>query len=54
MDSQIWARPTLSMMVAAADLGIGSGHSALDDQELPRRLLGYPEDRFCAHLLPLG
>jgi len=44
----------LSMMLAAADLGIGSGHSSVNDQTLPRRLLGYPEDRFCAHLLPLG
>jgi nitroreductase len=43
-----------SMMVAAADLGIGSGHSAVGDQELARRLLGFPEDRFCAHLIPLG
>ena len=44
----------LSMMVVAADLGIGSGHSAVGDQELARRLLGYPEDRFCAHLIPFG
>jgi nitroreductase len=45
---------TMSMMIAAADLGIGSGHAAVRDQELARRLLGYPEDRFCAHLIPLG
>jgi nitroreductase len=44
----------LSMMIAAADLGIGSGHSAVADEELARRLLGYPEDRFCAHLIPFG
>jgi len=42
------------MMIAAADLGIGSGHSAVRDQELARRILGFPEDRFCAHLIPLG
>ena len=37
------------MMIAAADLGIGSGHSAVGDQELAREILGFPEDRFCAH-----
>ncbi len=44
----------VSMMIAAADLGIGSGHSAVGDQDLARQLLGHPEDRFCAHLVPLG
>ena len=44
----------VSMMIAAADLGIGSGHSAVGDQDLARQLLGYPDDRFCAHLIPLG
>lgn len=44
----------LSMMVAAADLGIGSGHAAVEDQELARRVLGLPEDRICAHLVALG
>jgi nitroreductase len=44
----------LSMMVAAADLGIGSGHAAVADQELARRVLGLPDDRICAHLVPLG
>ena len=39
---------TMSIMVAAADLGIGSAHSAVSDQELARRLLGFPEDHFCA------
>ena len=45
---------TMSIMVAAADLGIGSAHSAVSDQELARRLLGFPEDRFCAWLVTLG
>ncbi len=44
----------ISMMIAAADLGIGSGHSAVGDQDLARRILGLPEDRICAHLVPLG
>jgi nitroreductase len=45
---------TMSIMLAAADLGIGSAHSAVSDQELARRLLGFPEDRFCAWLIALG
>jgi nitroreductase len=44
----------MSMMIAAADLGIGSGHAAVADQELAREILGYPGDRFCALLIPLG
>ena len=45
---------TMSIMVAAADLGIGSAHVGVHDQELARRLLGFPEDRFCAVLITLG
>jgi nitroreductase len=45
---------TMSIMLAATDLGIGSAHSAVSDQELARRLLGFPEDRFCAWLITLG
>lgn len=45
---------TMSIMLAAADLGIGSGHSSVADQELARRILNLPEDRFCAWLIALG
>lgn len=45
---------TMSIMLAAAGLGIGSGHSAVSDQQLARELLGFPEDRICAFLIPLG
>jgi len=44
----------MSIMLAAAGLGIGSGHSSVSDQELARQLLGFPEDRTCAFLIPLG
>jgi nitroreductase len=44
----------MSVMLAAADLGIGSAHAGAHDQELARRLLGVPEDRFCAVLITLG
>ena len=45
---------TMSIMVAAADLGIGSAHASVADQDLARRLLGFPEDRFCAWMITLG
>jgi nitroreductase len=44
----------MSMLIEAADLGIGSGHSAVQDQALLRGLLGVPEDRFGVALMPLG
>jgi len=45
---------TMSMMLAAAGLGIGSGHSSVGDQELARELLGFPGDRRCAYLIAFG
>ena len=45
---------TMSIALAAADLGIGSGHAAVADQKLARKLLGFPEDHFCAWLIALG
>ena len=45
---------TMAMMIAAADLGIGSGHAAVADQERARRVLGFPEDRYLAYLIDLG
>jgi nitroreductase len=45
---------TMAMMIAAADLGIGSGHAGVADQELARRLLGLPEDRYPARFIDLG
>src|SRR3954447_14822466 len=38
-----FGQATMAMMLAAADLEIGSGHSAVTDQALARRLLELPE-----------
>jgi len=35
----------MAMMLAAADLGIGSCHAGVADRPLARELLGFPEDR---------
>ncbi len=58
-DSRDWifydmGQATMSMMLAAADLGIGSCHAALDDQVLARKVLSLPEDRFCVGLVAFG
>jgi len=45
---------TMSIMLTAADLGIGSGHASVGDQALVRSVLGVPEDRECAILVALG
>lgn len=45
---------SLQMMLAAADLGIGSGHSAVGDQDLARRLLGLPQTKTLKYVLDFG
>jgi nitroreductase len=45
---------SMAMAIAAADLGIGSGHAAVADQDLARSLLGIPATHFLAYLLALG
>ncbi|HKN98914.1 MAG TPA: nitroreductase family protein [Pseudonocardiaceae bacterium] len=45
---------TMSIMLAAADQGIATGHTAVADQDLARELLGFPADRRCAYLIALG
>lgn len=45
---------TMSIMLAATDLGIGSGHAGAHDQEIARAVLGLPADHFCAWLIALG
>ncbi len=45
---------TMSIMVAAADLGIGSGHASIGDQQLVRELLAIPAAREPAMLIALG
>lgn len=45
---------TMAMMLAAADLGIGSGHAAVSQQGVAGDLLGFPDDHFCAYLVAFG
>jgi nitroreductase len=54
IDQYDLGQATMAMMLAATDLGVGSGHSAIGDQEACRRILGIPKDRICAYMLALG
>jgi nitroreductase len=45
---------TMQIMLAAADLGIGSCHAGVGDQDKARGLLGLPPGRTCSYLISLG
>jgi len=45
---------TYAIAVAAADLGIGTGHSSVGDQDQARKILGVPADHDVAFLLGVG
>ncbi|MGV1007281.1 MAG: nitroreductase family protein [Dermatophilaceae bacterium] len=45
---------TANMMLAATDLGIGSGHSSVVDQEQAQRVLGLPGGYLALYLIGLG
>jgi nitroreductase len=42
------------MMLAAWALGIGSCPATVYEQDLARRILGYPDDRWCEYVLSFG
>jgi nitroreductase len=54
VDSYDLGQATYAIMIAAADLGIGTGHSSVGDQEKARAILGVPEDHQVAFLIGLG
>jgi nitroreductase len=45
---------TYAMTVAAADMGVGTGHAAVADQDQARSVLGLPDGRFLAYVLSVG
>ena len=44
----------MQMLIVATDLGIGSGHSSIGDQDLARSVLRVPADRLVAFVIDLG
>ena len=49
-----FGQATANMMLAASDLGIGAGHSAVIDQEQAQRVLGFPNGYRAVFLIGLG
>ncbi|OBI80579.1 nitroreductase family protein [Mycobacterium asiaticum] len=45
---------TMAMMLAATDLGIGTGHSSVGEQDKARAILGVPDGYLVAYMLGVG
>lgn len=54
IDQYDLGQATMAMMLSATDLGVGTAHSAVGDQEACRRILGTPADHTCAYMLAIG
>ena len=54
LDQYDLGQATMAMTIAATDLGIGTGHSAVGDQAKARAILGVPDDHIVAYLLGIG
>jgi nitroreductase len=54
IDQYDLGQATTAMTIAATDLGIGTGHSSVGDQEKARAILGVPDDHIVSYLLGIG
>jgi len=54
VDQYDLGQATYAIMVTAADLGIGTGHSSVGDQDRAREILGVPADHDVAFMIGLG
>jgi nitroreductase len=54
VDQYDLGQATTAMTIAATDLGIGTGHSSVGDQEKARAILGVPENHIVSFLLGIG
>ena len=54
VDQYDLGQATYAIMLAAADLGVGTGHSSVGDQAKAREILGVPGDHDVAFLIGLG
>jgi nitroreductase len=54
IDQYDLGQATYAIMLAAADLGIGTGHSSVGEQEKAREILGVPDDHYVAYLIGIG
>lgn len=54
MDQYDLGQATMAMAIAATDLGLGTGHSAVGDQDRAREILGVPDGYLVSFLLGVG
>jgi nitroreductase len=54
IDQYDLGQATYAIMLAAADLSLGTGHSAVGNQEVAREILGIPDDHDVAYLIGIG
>ena len=54
VDQYDLGQATYAIMLAAADLSLGTGHSAVGNQEVAREILGIPDDHDVAYLIGIG
>jgi nitroreductase len=54
VDQYDLGQATYAMMLAATDLGVGTGHSSVGDQAAARAILGVPDDHDVAFMIGLG
>lgn len=54
LDRYDLGQATYAMLLAATDLGIGSGHSSIGDQQKARSILGFPTGFIAAYIIGLG
>ncbi|MET0700466.1 MAG: nitroreductase family protein [Mycobacterium sp.] len=54
IDQYDLGQATTAMTIAATDLGLGTGHSSVGDQEQARAILGVPADHVVSYLLGIG
>jgi nitroreductase len=54
VDQYDLGQATYAIMLAAADLGIGTGHSSVSEQDRAREILGVPDDHDVAYLIGVG
>jgi nitroreductase len=54
LDQYDIGQATYAIMLAATDLGIGTGHSSVGDQSKARAIIGVPDTHVVAYLLGVG
>jgi len=54
IDQYDLGQATAAMTIAATDLGIGTGHSSVGDQDNARAILGVPDDHIVSYILGIG